>query len=267
MKQVCLTIAGSDSGGEAGIQADLKTFSDLRAYGISAITAVTAQNPEKVISVNPVSKDALRDQIKAADYFKPIFIKSGLLYTVDHIEVVIEYIDSNKTLVTDPLLISTSGKELMKRDAYEIFKSTLLPKTSLITPNLPEMEKLTDSKIKSEDDIKDAIKRLYDVIESAIYLKGGHSQSPGTDYLFDGNELVRLSCDEVTVRSSHGTGCRLSSALCASMANGQSLLEAAISAKNYVLNCLKSSSQLRNGLYVMDSAGMSNKNNIEIETL
>jgi hydroxymethylpyrimidine/phosphomethylpyrimidine kinase len=258
---ICMTIAGSDSGGEAGIQADLKTFNDHGLFGTSVITATTAQNPAKIISINPVSPQALQDQLQALSYFHIPFIKTGLLISPTQIDIVANEIQG-QTLITDPIIASTSGAEIMNAETLTNFKNKLLPKVSLLTPNWPEAEILSGLKIDSIQAIKNILKSLYNQYGCHIYLKGGHSKEPTKDYFYDGKQITLLNAESITIKSSHGTGCRLSSAICAALAKGEDKLKAAISAKRYVHACLKSCISLSEGTQLMHTQGHSpSKNN------
>ncbi len=265
----CLTIAGSDSGGEAGIQADLQVFRDFNVHGTCAITANTAQNPKNINSVNPVPTDVLKDQIIAiTDYFNPSFTKTGLLVSNEQITTIAETI-TKKTIIADPIMISTSGKEIMTPGTIEHYKQTLIPRALVLTPNWPEATVLTGIKITNDKCAIDAIKYLHDHFGCNVYLKGGHSDSPGIDYLHNGQNTWKLCSPEINIKSSHGTGCRLSSAICSSLANGQPLLEAAIKAKNYVYRSLLSCKLLNNNSYMMSSPGLAAtlQNSIEVDLI
>jgi hydroxymethylpyrimidine/phosphomethylpyrimidine kinase len=265
----CLTIAGSDSGGEAGVQADLKTFSHFNAFGTSAITATTAQNPQRIISLNPVSSKCLDDQLSAVlDYFHISHIKIGLLATSEQIKIVATKLDNVKHVIADPIMIATSGTQIMSDSDIAIYKKSLLPKVSILTPNWPEAEVLAERKIDSESDAINAMEKLFKLHNCKVYLKGGHSQKAGVDYFFDGIKTWRLSSKQLQIESSHGTGCRLSSAICASLAIGKNELESVTEAKNYVFTCLKNCSTLSDGKTVMNGSDHNfNNNKVEVTLL
>lgn len=248
---VCLTIAGSDSGGEAGIQADLTTFRDFNCHGLSAITATTAQNPQKILSLNPSSKKCLEDQISALDAFFDLkFIKTGLLPSIEAMEVILNSIPEKSILITDPLIASTSGTTIMNNETLKYFKNTFSKRIDYITPNLPEAEILVESKFSPE-----SISSLFSFARKGVYLKGGHSIKPGVDYFTDGNSTWLLECPEIEIKSSHGTGCRISSGLCAALATGQKALNSAVLAKNYVYHSLKSCRKISTDKWLMCSPG------------
>lgn len=248
---VCLTIAGSDSGGEAGIQADLTTFKDFNCHGLSAITANTAQNPSMIISLNPVSPNCLRDQLKALnDYFDLKHIKTGLLPNIKTMEIILEIIPNESILVSDPLIASTSGTVIMNSECLHFFKNTFAKRIDFITPNLPEAEILLGSEFALND-----VMNLNEFARKGVLLKGGHSQNPGVDYYSDDKSIWQLESPELQIKSSHGTGCRISSGLCAALAIGKDPIEAAISAKNYVFHSLKSCKKAPNNKWLMASPG------------
>lgn len=265
----CLTIAGSDSGGEAGIQADLKTFSHFNTFGTSAITATTAQNPQRIISLNPVSSKCLEDQLSAVlDFFSISHIKIGLLPTSEQIKIVAAKINKVSQVVADPIMIATSGTRIMSESDIDLYKKILLPKVSILTPNWPEAEILSEMKIDSERDAITAIKKLFKLYSCKVYLKGGHSQEAGVDYFFDGSKTWRLASEKLRIESSHGTGCRLSSAICASLSIGKNDLEAVTEAKNYVFTCLSNCSTLNHGQMVMNGSNHNfNTNKVEVKLL
>jgi hydroxymethylpyrimidine/phosphomethylpyrimidine kinase len=256
MTKTSLTIAGSDSGGEAGIQADLKTFNDFGVFGLSCITATTAQNPHGITSINPVTKDCLQDQLDAVkNYFKPEFIKTGLIKGQDQIKVLIDSLFS-EFVVTDPVIISSSGTpflELKDLDLYNIFLSK---KVSLLTPNWPELEYLLAHPFRTESEIKNTLIQARAKYNLDIYLKGGHSNNPNIDYLISDSGIYKLTSPLIkNTHSTHGTGCRLSSAICASLALNETLLQSACLAKNYVYHCINGNSKIAQERYVMNSPG------------
>ena len=249
---VCLTIAGSDSGGEAGIQADLQTFGDFNCHGLSAITALTAQNPTEILSVNPTCTQALQDQLIALkSYFKITHIKTGLLPNSSTMEAILNFIPEDTILVSDPLIRSTSGKNLMDSNSLTFFKDHFLKRVNYLTPNIPELEILTS---KSFPEILDLGDTLSSFKVDGIFLKGGHSQNPGTDYFFDGR-LWQMEAPQIEIKSSHGTGCRISSAFCAALARGEKNLDAAKSAKNYVYHSLNNCRKINHQQWLLGSPG------------
>ncbi|WP_165157363.1 bifunctional hydroxymethylpyrimidine kinase/phosphomethylpyrimidine kinase [Parabacteroides sp. ZJ-118] len=240
---VALTIAGSDSGGGAGIQADIKTFSSLGVFGASAITAVTAQNTQGVRGIQAISPDILRGQIEAvlAD-FTVDALKIGMLHNKDAVKVVSESLPSFRRtpIILDPVMISTSGSKLLEDDAIRVIIDELFPKATLLTPNIPETEYLSGIKIKNEADLLLAARELREKGCNAILVKGGHIPGAETvDRLFIGEAApVCLVSPTVETSNTHGTGCTLSSAIAAYMALGHPLTGAVRLAKEYINNAL-----------------------------
>ena len=249
---VCLTIAGNDSGGEAGIQADLQTFGDFNCHGLSAITALTAQNPTDILSVNPTNPIAFQDQLRALkSYFTITHIKTGLLPNIPIMEAILKFIPENTILVSDPLISSTSGKRLMDSNSLTFFKNHFLKRVNYLTPNIPELEILSSKKFSKTSELNDTLSSFQ---IDGIFLKGGHSQNPGTDYFYDGR-LWKMEAPQIEIKSSHGTGCRISSAFCAALANGEKILDAACSAKNYVYHALNSCRKTNLDQWLLGSPG------------
>ena len=240
---VALTIAGSDSGGGAGIQADIKTFSSLGVFGASAITAITAQNTQGVRGIQAISPEILRGQIEAIlEDFIVDAIKIGMLHNKDAVKVVSETLPSFRrtSIILDPVMISTSGSKLLEDDAIRTIMDELFPKATLLTPNIPETEYLSGIKINNEADILCAARKLQEKGYNAILIKGGHIPGVETvDRLFiNENNPICLASPTVETFNTHGTGCTLSSAIAAYMALGHSLVEAVRLAKEYMNNAL-----------------------------
>ena len=240
---VALTIAGSDSGGGAGIQADIKTFSSLGVFGASAITAITAQNTQGVRGIQAISPEILRGQIEAIlEDFIVDAIKIGMLHNKDAVKVVSETLPSFRrtSIILDPVMISTSGSKLLEDDAIRTIMDELFPKATLLTPNIPETEYLSGIKINNEADILCAARKLQEKGCTAILIKGGHIPGVETvDRLFiNENNPICLVSPTVETFNTHGTGCTLSSAIAAYMALGHSLVEAVRLAKEYMNNAL-----------------------------
>lgn len=250
---VALTIAGSDSGGGAGIQADIKTFSSLGVYGASVLTAVTAQNTQRVSGIQAISPDIIRGQLEAILEDLPVdAIKIGMLHTIETVRSVSEILSARSTLppiILDPVMISTSGSPLLREDAIERIIHELFPLTTLLTPNIPEAEYLSGIPIHEEKDINKAAERLLSFGCKSVLIKGGHI--PGekmTDWLFArGQEPVCLVSPTVKTRNTHGTGCTLSSAITAYMALGFRLVEAVHSAKEYITQALAHGADIQVG--------------------
>lgn len=240
---VALTIAGSDSGGGAGIQADIKTFSSLGVFGASAITAITAQNTQGVRGIQAISPEILRGQIEAIlEDFIVDAVKIGMLHNKDAVKVVSETLSSFQQtfIILDPVMISTSGSKLLEDDAIRTIIDELFPKATLLTPNIPETEYLSGIKINNEADILLAARKLQEKGCNALLIKGGHIPGVETvDRLFiNENNPICLASPTVETFNTHGTGCTLSSAIAAYMALGHSLVEAVRLAKEYMNNAL-----------------------------
>jgi hydroxymethylpyrimidine/phosphomethylpyrimidine kinase len=240
MTAIALTIAGSDSSGGAGIQADLKTFSALGVYGASAITALTAQNTQGVEAVLVVPPDFVARQIKVVARDLEIdAVKIGMLATSEVIEAVAGALEAalpGVPVVLDPVMVAASGDVLLDEDAIETLRTVLLPRATLITPNLPEAAKLLGVDVAAtESEMLVQAKALKALGAKAVLVKGGHAEGPeAVDLLLDGEGELRLSAPRVATSNTHGTGCTLSSAIAAELAKGASLREAVAAAKAYV---------------------------------
>jgi hydroxymethylpyrimidine/phosphomethylpyrimidine kinase len=233
-----LTIAGSDSGGGAGIQADLKTFQELGAYGMSAITAVTAQNTLGVHGVYPVSIEGIVQQIDAiGEDLGTDALKTGMLFSDEVIEAVSERIHHYgwENIVVDPVMIAKGGAKLLQDEAIRALKEKLLPLTSVITPNIPEAEVLTEMKISSLDDRRKAAKQLMGMGAKAVVIKGGHADDKEViDLFFDGTTCEELMSPRIETLHTHGTGCTFSAAITAQLANGMTMRDAVLTAKEFI---------------------------------
>ncbi len=249
---VALTIAGSDSGGGAGIQADLKTFSAIGVYGASVITSVTAQNTLGVRAIQPISPEVLKAQLDAV--FEDITIdavKIGMVHNKVAAEVIIEALDkyTPPCVILDPVMISTSGSKLLQDDAIEVISRELFPRSTLVTPNVDEAEFLSGVQINCEQDLKVAADKLLSLGCKAVLMKGGHLKSQEmTDILYSiDNPPVRLSVEVIDTHNGHGTGCTLSSAIAAYMALGKTLSDAVCAAKEYITQAIESGKDVRTG--------------------
>lgn len=236
-----LTIAGSDSGGGAGIQADLKTFSALGCFGMSAITALTAQNTVAVTGIYPVSPQFVAQQIDAVlDDIGADAVKIGMLATPDVIAAVADRLTAHKVkdIVLDPVMVAKSGDKLLQDEAVDALKSELLPLATIITPNLPEAKVLCDGRIETREEVEHAARLLADLGPRAVLIKGGHfSGTQSDDCLFirePGESLHWLKSQRCVTSNTHGTGCTLSSAIAAYLAKGHGILEAVTAAKEYI---------------------------------
>jgi hydroxymethylpyrimidine/phosphomethylpyrimidine kinase len=236
MRQVALTIAGSDPSGGAGIQADLKTFHQHGVYGTAVITLITVQNTVSVSHVEMLSADLIRQQITAViSDIPPVAAKTGALGSVEVVKAVAEMADHfTFPLIVDPVMISKHGARLISPEAEKALKDELLPEAFLVTPNIAEAELLSGVEIRDETDMLRAAKRLCAAGCRAVLIKAGHLEGPPVDLLFDGVEVKRFEGTRVESRHTHGTGCTLSAAIVANVALGLGLHEAVSRAKRYV---------------------------------
>jgi hydroxymethylpyrimidine/phosphomethylpyrimidine kinase len=239
MVNVAMTIAGSDSGGGAGIQADLKTFQELGVFGTSAITAITAQNTHGVTAIQAMEPSIISAQIKAVtEDFTVKAIKTGMLFSAEIIHAVADSIrDSGIPLVVDPVMIAKGGAALLHDEAVEAMKSILLPLATVITPNIPEAEVLTGLTIKTDKDIDKAAEHILALGAKAVVIKGGHRQDAAfAEDVFVSKVGAKFSVRSpwVNTKDTHGTGCTYAAALTAFLANGEKLEDAVVSAKHFI---------------------------------
>jgi hydroxymethylpyrimidine/phosphomethylpyrimidine kinase len=247
-----LTIAGSDSGGCAGIQADLKTFSALGVFGASVITSITAQNTQEVRAVEILSPEIVRQQLEAVlDDISIDAIKTGMLPSPEIIEVVAAIIDRYQpgTVIIDPVMVATSGARLAAASITTAFREMLYPRLTLITPNIPEAEALSGVKIQTEKDFQKAAEVLLRQNCPAVLIKGGHlSATQSMDILFRQNqEPVSFASPHIESKNLHGTGCTFSSAIAAYIALGADLETAIASAKGYITSAIRQGSEAITG--------------------
>ncbi|MFC5704113.1 bifunctional hydroxymethylpyrimidine kinase/phosphomethylpyrimidine kinase [Cohnella faecalis] len=233
-----LTIAGSDSGGGAGIQADLKTFQELGVYGMSAITAVTAQNTLGVQAVYPLSSEAVAQQIRAiGSDIGADAVKTGMLFSSEIILAVAGVIQELgwTKVVVDPVMIAKGGSVLLQEEAIRALTGTLLPLTAVVTPNIPEAEKLTGMDILGRTDKEEAARRLAGFGAQHVIIKGGHdSGTEAVDLLFDGRYFTELASKRIATGHTHGTGCTFSAALAAGLAQGLDIESSMQQAKAFI---------------------------------
>ncbi|WCJ58490.1 bifunctional hydroxymethylpyrimidine kinase/phosphomethylpyrimidine kinase [Fontisphaera persica] len=247
---VALTIAGSDSGGGAGIQADLHTFAALGVHGTTAITCLTAQNPREVKGVHPVPAAFLQQQLAAVfAELRPAAIKTGMLYSRPLIEAAVEFLAAQKNrppLVVDPVMIATSGAALLRPEAVRALQEHLLPLAQVITPNAPEAAALAGVPVESVEDLRAVARRLQERHGCAVLVKGGHLRGlkVAVDVLFDGREEWLLEAPRVPGVSTHGTGCTYSAAITAGLARGLPLLEAVGQAKQFISQAIAHSRRI-----------------------
>ncbi len=248
--KTALTIAGSDSCGGAGIQADIKTMTCNGVYAMSAITALTAQNTTGVSGIMEVTPDFLAAQLDAViqDIF-PDAVKTGMVSSSLLIKEIAKAIKkySLKNIVADPVMVATSGAKLISDDAISTLKNELLPLATVITPNIPEAEVLFGNKITSKEDMETAAKEINRNLGCAVLLKGGHSLNDANDYLFDGTDGTWFTGKRIDNPNTHGTGCTLSSAIASGLAKGLSLKESVKHAKDYISGALAAMLDLGKG--------------------
>ncbi|MBX3746384.1 MAG: bifunctional hydroxymethylpyrimidine kinase/phosphomethylpyrimidine kinase [Verrucomicrobiae bacterium] len=240
-----LTIAGSDSGGGAGIQADLKTFASLGVHGTSAITCLTAQNPRRVLAIQAATPELLRRQLEAVfEELPPAAIKTGMLYSRALVEAVAGFFTGRTppSLVVDPVMVATSGARLLRPAAIAALRKRLLPLATVVTPNLDEVPILAGLTVHEPEDLRRAARIIHERYGCAALIKGGHLPGPeAVDVLWDGREEWLLSAPRVQHVSSHGTGCTYSAAITGYLALGCSLDHAVAMAKEYVTQALHQS--------------------------
>lgn len=246
---VALTIAGSDSSGGAGIQADLKTFAALGVYGASVITALTAQNTTGVSGIHDVPADFVAAQLNAV--FGDLDVKAvkiGMVSRRDIIETIVAGLDrwKPKHVVVDPVMVATSGDRLLSPDAIDALRKMLFPRATIITPNLPEAAALLEAKVAvSESEIEAQGRRLLEFGCPAVLIKGGHGEGvESVDFLVTQKSTIRLAAPRVATKNTHGTGCTLSSAIAAGLAKGESLEQSVRAAKIYVSAAIAAADRL-----------------------
>ena len=243
-KSKVLIIAGSDSSGGAGIQADIKTVTALGSYAMTAITAVTIQNTTGVKSIVPIDPKEISNQIEfTSKDIKPDVIKIGMLHSTKVIKSVIRSLDKIKVkkIILDPVMVAKSGTKLIDDEAIQLLKDQLIKKVSLITPNIPEAEILTQTKIKTKEDMIFAGSILIGLGAKNVFIKGGHLKSKIVQDIFvNKNEIMTISNRRITTNNTHGTGCTLSSAISTFFACGKTLKKSCELATKYVNNSIRS---------------------------
>ena len=247
---VALTIAGSDSGGGAGIQADLKTFAAHGVYGLSAITAVTAQNTVAVTGVQEIEPELVSAQIAAVVSDFPVgAAKTGMLSSAPIIRAVAKAVEDHELrVVVDPVMVAKSGDRLLRPDAVDALREELLPRAALLTPNVPEASDLTGLRVENEDEMRAAGEKLLEMGARAVLMKGGHLDGdPVVDLFLEGNRAVRFGGHRIHTRATHGTGCTLSAAVAANLALGRTLPEAVKQARRYLRTAMFRATPLGQG--------------------
>ncbi|HHY93025.1 MAG TPA: bifunctional hydroxymethylpyrimidine kinase/phosphomethylpyrimidine kinase [Firmicutes bacterium] len=245
-----LTIAGSDSGGGAGIQADLKTFTVLGAYGMSALTAVTAQNTLGVQGIYPLSPAAVAQQLTSVlSDIGADAAKTGMLFSAAIIEAVAEKVKEFglTRLVVDPVMVAKGGARLLEDSAAAALREKLLPLASVVTPNLPEAEVLAAMPIREVADMQEAARRIVALGARAVVVKGGHLAGPPLDLLYDGSAFHQFTGERYPTKNTHGTGCTFSAALAVGLARGLALPAAVAQAKAFTAAAIRGAAPLGHG--------------------
>ena len=248
--KTALTIAGSDCSGGAGIQADIKAMTMNGVYAMSAITALTAQNTTGVRSIIEATPEFLKDQIDAVfEDIRPDAVKIGMVSSGELVRVIANRLQTHKAknIVVDPVMIASSGSALMKSDAVKILTEELLPIASLVTPNIPEANVLSEMVIANREDMLTAAKKIGNSFGCAVLLKGGHSVNDANDLLYANGEYRWFEGKRIDNSNTHGTGCTLSSAIAANLAKGFSLAESVQRAKEYISGALAAMLDLGHG--------------------
>ncbi|MBW6411321.1 bifunctional hydroxymethylpyrimidine kinase/phosphomethylpyrimidine kinase [Clostridium weizhouense] len=247
-----LTIAGSDSCGGAGIQADLKAFSANGVYGMSVITAITAQNTMGVFGIQDISPEMIESQIDVIfEDIRVDAIKIGMVSKIESIKAIsnsLRKIENLPTVILDPVMVSKSGFNLLSEDAKDTLIKELFPLITLLTPNLPEAEEILRIKIKDLEDMKEAAKKLRELGPRCVLIKGGHLENEATDLLFDGEKFIFLPQERINTNHTHGTGCTLSSAIAANLAKGMNIEDAVKEGKRYITCAIKHGFELGKGV-------------------
>jgi hydroxymethylpyrimidine/phosphomethylpyrimidine kinase len=237
-----LTIAGSDSGGGAGIQADLKTFAAHGVYGTSVITAITAQNTVGVTKIVEMDPGMVAAQIDAVIHdIGTDALKTGMLANAAIIEAVAKKIRQHrlKNLVVDPVMVAKSGDLLLRKSAIDALRSRLIPLATIVTPNIPEAEELAGMRLRRVNEIQEAARRIMNMGAQSVVIKGGHLRGPATDFFFASKTFSMLNSPRIRTRHTHGTGCTFSAAIAANLAKGEKLERAVVLAKKYITQAIR----------------------------
>ncbi len=245
-----LTIAGSDCSGGAGIQADLKTFSALCTYGMSVVTSVVAENTSRVLSVHNVPVDIIKEQIDAV--FEDIAVdglKLGMLNDIDTMKAVAEKLNQYNpaNVIVDPVMVAKGGHVLMRPEAINTLKKEIIPLAFLLTPNIPEAELITESKINTLEDMKNAALKICNMGCENVLVKGGHLKGDAVDVLYNEGGFFTFTSKRIDTKNTHGTGCTLSSAIAAYIAKGYTVKDAVENAKIYVTRAIEHSLSIGKG--------------------
>jgi hydroxymethylpyrimidine/phosphomethylpyrimidine kinase len=250
-----LTIAGSDSSGGAGIQADIKTMTANGVYAMSAIAALTAQNTTGVQDVMSVTPEFLSEELDSVftDIF-PDAVKTGMIPNAGLIDAAASSLKKYRArhIVVDPVMVATSGSRLIAEEAIGTLKEKLLPLAEVVTPNIPEAEILSGRTIRSKEDMESAAKAIFEACGCAVLCKGGHSINDANDVLYDGKECRWFGAERISNPNTHGTGCTLSSAIASNLAKGAKTAEAVLRAKQYLTEALSAMLDLGHGSGPLD---------------
>ena len=258
---IALSIAGSDCSSGAGIQADLKTFSSHGCHGLTALTCVVAETPDTVKSIHPVPPTILKDQVEILLNTYPVdAIKTGMLFSKAHLIAVVEILShkTNIPLVVDPVMVATSGSSLVDKNAIQTYRDRLLPLATLITPNMPEAAVLLGQPVEAEADLESAAKELSDRYQTSVLLKGGHlpGNSDRLDILWHNGKAHHFTAPKIDIGCTHGTGCTLSAAITAHLAQGANMIDAVTTSIDWVhsaiLNSFKWQSPSGNTIHCLD---------------
>lgn len=245
-----LTIAGSDSGAGAGIQADLKTFAALGVYGTSALTAVTAQNTRGVSKVVALAPEVVTAQIEAvvADIGADA-LKTGMLANAAIIASVAQAVEKYRlrNLVVDPVMVATSGDLLIKKNAVAALRALLIPLATVVTPNIPEAQELTGITLIKREDFSEAARQIVKMGARSVIIKGGHRVGPALDLFYDGRNFRQLHARRIRTKNTHGTGCTFSAAIAAYLAKGEKLESAVVLAKKYITSAITEAFSIGSG--------------------
>lgn len=252
MKRIpkAMTIAGSDSGGGAGIQADLKTFAALGVYGTSTLTAITAQNTMGVTAIHEIPTDIIAAQIDAilADIGADA-VKTGMLSSSAIIEVVAARLRRHDVtqLVVDPVMVAKSGDRLLREEAMDALRTRLVPLATVVTPNIPEAEALTGMKIATDADVRRAAEKIIAMGARGVVVKGGHREGPAIDLFYDGFRFQEFTAPRIDTQNTHGTGCTFASAVAAGLAHDRTIIDSVALAKEYVTEAIRRSYPIGQG--------------------
>ncbi|MHB1651571.1 MAG: bifunctional hydroxymethylpyrimidine kinase/phosphomethylpyrimidine kinase [Desulfitobacteriaceae bacterium] len=250
MKKV-LTIAGSDSSGGAGVQADIKTFSAHGVFGMSVITAVTAQNTQGVFAVQDINQEVIAKQIEAIfDDIEVDGVKIGMVSQIETIEVIAKQLRkyAPQNIVVDPVMVSKSGYHLLNQDAEGTLIKELLPLATIVTPNILEAEVIAKIPINTLQQMEEAARAIFQMGAKNVLLKGGHLEDDSTDILYDGQEFIHFFSARINTKNTHGTGCTLSSAIAANLALGYKMEQAVAMAKKYITTAIEHSLSIGKGV-------------------